>query len=148
MAGLLAEHFGTVERLQQASIEGLRAVGGVGPAVAEGVHDYFQLAQSRRLLERLLAAGVRPRAPERRDGPLQGKTFVITGTLNSMTRGEAEERIKRLGGTAGSSVSRKTDYLVVGANPGSKLEKAQKLKVPVLDEAAFQALLDSVRSSD
>jgi DNA ligase (NAD+) len=141
MAGMLAEHFGSIERLQDATVDDLRAVGGVGPAVAEAVHDYFQLPASRRLIERLLAAGVRPRPPERREGPLQGKTFVITGTLSSMTRGEAEERIKALGGTSGSSVSKKTDYLVVGADPGSKLEKARKLKVPVLDEAAFLELL-------
>ena len=142
MAGVLAEHFGTVERLRDASVDDLRAVGGVGPAVAEGVHGYFQLAVSRRMIERLLAAGVRPRAPERREGPLQGITFVITGTLSSMTRGEAEERIRALGGTPGSSVSKKTGYLVVGADPGSKLEKARKLKVPVLDEAAFLDLLE------
>jgi DNA ligase (NAD+) len=142
MAGVLAEHFGTVERLRDASIDDLRAVGGVGPAVGEGVHDYFQRAESRRLIERLLAAGIHARPPERREGPLQGKTFVITGTLSSMTRGEAEERIKALGGTAGSSVSKKTDFLVVGADPGSKLERARKLKVPVLDEAAFLELMD------
>ena len=142
MAGLLADHFRSIDRLQNASVEDLRAIGGVGPAVAEAVHEYFQLPASRRLIERLLAAGVHPRAPERQDGPLSGKTFVITGTLNSMTRGEAENRIKSLGGSAGSSVTKKTDYLVVGADPGSKLEKAQRLKVPVLDEAAFVELLE------
>ena len=141
MAGLLAEQFGTIERLQDASLDDLRAVGGVGPRVAEAVHDYFELPDSRRLIERLLAAGVQPRAPQRREGPLEGKTFVITGTLSSMTRGEAEDRIKALGGTMGSSVSRKTDYLVVGADPGSKLARAQKLKVPVVDEAALLELL-------
>jgi DNA ligase (NAD+) len=142
MAGLLAEHFGTIGRLPDASVDDLLAINGVGPALAEAVHDYFQLPESRRLIERLLAAGVEPRAPRRREGPLQGKTFVITGTLSSMTRGEAEERIKALGGTVGSSVSKKTEYLVVGADPGSKLEKARKLKVPVLDEAAFIQLTD------
>ncbi|MDQ6710532.1 MAG: NAD-dependent DNA ligase LigA [Candidatus Dormibacteraeota bacterium] len=141
MAGLLADHFGSIDRLQDASIDDLRAIGGVGPAVAADVHEYFQRAESRRLIERLLAAGVEIRAPERRDGPLTAKTFVITGTLDSMTRGEAEERITALGGTVGSNVSKKTDYLVVGADPGSKLEKAQRLKVPVLDEAAFLQLL-------
>jgi len=74
-------------------------------------------------------------------GPLAGKTFVLTGTLETMTRGEAEERIRELGGVPSSNVSKKIDYLVVGADPGSKLEKAQRLKVPVLDEAAFRDLI-------
>jgi DNA ligase (NAD+) len=141
MAGLLADHFLTIDRLQSASVEDLRAIGGVGPTVAEGVHDYFQLAASRALIERLLQAGIEIKAPERHEGPLTGKTFVLTGTLGSLTRGQAEERIKSLGGTVGPGVTKKTDYLVVGADPGSKLEKAQRLKVPVLDEAAFLHLL-------
>ena len=141
MAGLLADHFGTIDRLQSASVDDLRAIGGVGPTVAEGVHDYFQLQASRALIQRLLRAGIVIKQPERREGPLTGKTFVLTGTLGSLTRGQAKERIKSLGGTIGSGVTKKTDYLVVGADPGSKLEKAQRLKVPVLDEAAFLALL-------
>jgi len=142
MAGLLADHFGTIDRLQAASVDDLRAIGGVGPTVAEDVHEYFQRPESRRLIERLLAAGIEIRQPERREGPLSGKTFVLTGTLNSLTRGEAEERIKALGGVIGPGVSKKTDYLVEGADPGSKLEKAQRLKIPILDETAFLALLD------
>jgi DNA ligase (NAD+) len=141
MAGLLADHFGTIGHLQDASVDELRAITGVGPTVAEEVHEYFQRPESRRLIERLLAAGIEIKQPERREGPLSGKTFVLTGTLTSLTRGEAEERIKALGGAIGSSVSKKTDYLVVGADPGSKLEKAERLKVPILDEAAFLALL-------
>jgi DNA ligase (NAD+) len=144
MAGLLADHFGTLDRLQSASIEDLRAVGGVGPTVAEGVHEYFQRPESRRLIERLLAAGIEIKKPERREGPLTGRTFVLTGTLSSLTRGQAEERIKGLGGSIGSSVSKKTDYLVAGADPGSKLEKAQRLKVPILDETAFLDLLEHI----
>ena len=93
------------------------------------------------MIERLLAAGIEIKKPERREGPLAGKTFVLTGTLSSLTRGQAEERIKDLGGSIGSSVSKKTDYLVVGVDPGSKLEKAQRLKVPILDETAFLELL-------
>ena len=141
MAGLLADHFGALDRLQSASVEDLRAIGGVGPTVAEDVYDYFQRPESRRLIERLLAAGIEIKKPERREGPLTGKTFVLTGSLSSLTRGQAEERIKGLGGAIGSSVSKKTDYLVVGADPGSKLEKAQRLKIPILDEAAFLELL-------
>ena len=146
MAGLLADHFGTIDRLRAASVDDLRAIGGVGPTVAEGVHDYFQLPASRALIERLLHAGIVIKEPERHEGPLTGKTFVLTGTLSSLTRGAAEERIKSLGGTIGSGVTKKTDYLVVGADPGSKLEKAQRLKVPVLDEAAFLDLIDQTPS--
>jgi len=142
MAGLLADHFGTIDRLQAASVDDLRAIGGVGPTVAEDVHEYFQRPESRRLIERLLAAGIEIKQPERREGPLSGKTFVLTGTLNSLTRGEAEERIKALGGAIGPGVSKKTDYLVEGTDPGSKLEKAQRLKIPILDETAFLALLE------
>jgi DNA ligase (NAD+) len=137
MATILANNFDRVQRLEDASVEDLLAVSGIGPIVAEGIYEYFQRAESRRLIQRLLEAGVRPKAPERHEGPLSGKTFVITGTLSSMTRAQAEERIKALGGAIGSGVSKKTDYVVVGADPGSKLEKAQKLKIPILDEAAF-----------
>jgi DNA ligase (NAD+) len=143
MATILASHFESLARLQDASVGELRGVAGVGPIVADDVHEYFQREESRQLIERLLAAGVTVTAPERQEGPLTGKTFVITGTLTSMTRGQAEERIKSLGGAIGSSVSKKTDYLVVGADPGSKLERAQKLKIPIFDEAAFLQLLGS-----
>jgi DNA ligase (NAD+) len=141
MAGVLADHFGSIDRLQGATVDDLRTVGGVGPTVAEAVHEYFQRPESRRLIQRLLEAGITIKQSERREGPLTGKTFVMTGTLGSMTRPEAEERIKALGGAIGSSVSKKTDYLVVGADPGSKLERAEKLKIPILDEAAFLELI-------
>jgi DNA ligase (NAD+) len=141
MAGLLAEYFGSIDRLQGATVDELRAVGGVGPTVAEAVHEYFQRPEPRRLIERLLDAGVTIKPLDRTEGPLSGKTFVLTGSLTSVTRGQAEGRIKTLGGTIGSAVSKKTDYLVVGADPGSKLEKALRLKVPILDEAAFLELI-------
>ena len=141
MAGWLADHFGAIDRVQSAGVDDLRAIGGIGSTVAEEVHEYFQRPQSRRLIERLLAAGIEIKQPERVDGPLSGKTFVLTGTLTSLTRGQAEERIKTLGGAIGSAVSKKTDYLVVGADPGFKLEKAQRLKIPILEETAFLELL-------
>ena len=141
-ATALAEHFGSLEPLRRASVDELQAVGGIGPVVAEGVQAYFARPESNRLIDRLLAAGIRLASAERPQGRLSGKTFVLTGSLGSMTRPQAEERIRALGGAAGSSVSRKTDYLVVGQDPGSKLERAQRLKVPILDERAFQKLLE------
>ena len=141
VATILADHFESLAWLQGASVDDLRSVGGVGPIVAEDVHEYFARPESRDLIQRLLAAGVTITAPERQEGPLTGKTFVLTGSLTSMTRGEAELRIKSLGGAIGASVTKKTDYLVVGADPGSKLERAQKLKVPILDETAFLAMI-------
>ncbi|HEX3629065.1 MAG TPA: NAD-dependent DNA ligase LigA [Candidatus Dormibacteraeota bacterium] len=141
MAQTLAEGFDSIERLQGATVDELRAIGGVGPIVADEVHEYFRRAESQGLIQRLLEAGVAIKAAERRDGPLTGKTFVLTGTLASMTRGQAEEGIKVLGGTIGTGVSKRTDYVVVGADPGSKLDKAQKLKLPILDEAGFLKLI-------
>jgi DNA ligase (NAD+) len=140
-ATALAEHFGAIDRLLEASIDDLTAVSGVGPIVAEAVYTFLQRAEPRRLIQRLLEAGVRVAPPIRREGPLSGKTFVLTGTLSALSRGQAEERIRALGGQASSSVSKKTSYLVVGADPGSKLERAERLKVPILDEAAFLKLL-------
>lgn len=142
-AEVLANHLESIDRLLEASVDELRNIGGVGPIVAQGVHDFFQRTESRRLIERLLSAGVTIEPPKRHEGPLVGKTFVITGTLTSMTRGQVEDRIKSLGGAIGSGVTKRTDYLVVGADPGSKLEKAQKLKVPILDESSFLDLLNS-----
>ena len=138
----LAEHFGSIDRLRRASVDELQAVSGIGPVVAEGVQAYLARPESNRLIDRLLATGIRLTSAERPQGRLSGKTFVLTGSLGSMTRPEAEERIRALGGAAGSSVSRKTDFLVVGQDPGSKLERAQRLKVPILDERAFQKLLE------
>jgi DNA ligase (NAD+) len=144
MAGILADHFDSIARLQAASIAELRNVGGVGPIVADGVHEYFQREESRGLIQRLLEAGLVIKAPERPEGPLSGKVIVLTGSLTAMTRGEAERAIVALGGSVGSSVTKKTDYLVVGADPGSKLEKAQRLKVPILDEAGFRKLIGNL----
>ncbi|HSR24957.1 MAG TPA: NAD-dependent DNA ligase LigA [Candidatus Eisenbacteria bacterium] len=140
-ADLLAAEFGSLDRLRTATEEDLLLVEGVGPSMAREIHHFFQ-GQGGELIDHLLAAGVRPQeAAERAEGPLTGKTFVFTGTLNRMTRPEAEELVRSLGGKAGSSVSSKTHYLVAGEAAGSKLEKAQRLKVPVLTEDDFFALI-------
>jgi DNA ligase (NAD+) len=140
-AKALAEHFGTLERIMSASEEELQEVRDVGPEVARSIRQFFAERQNRRVIERLLAAGVRPLPVERVEGPLSGKKLVLTGRLASMTRPEAQRRIEALGGRVVSSVSKDVDYVVVGADPGSKLAKAEKLGLRLLDEDAFRRLI-------
>jgi DNA ligase (NAD+) len=140
-AELLAADFGSIERLRAASEEELQRVEGVGPSMAREVHMYFQ-GHGGELVGKLLAAGVQPQAVEAPgEGPLTGKTFVFTGTLETMSRPDAEALVRKLGGKAASSVSSKTTYVVAGPNAGTKLEKAQKLKLAILDEEQFLALV-------
>jgi len=141
----LAQHFGDARALAQASVEEIQRVQDVGPIVAGSIRAYFDNAENRRLLERLLASGIEWPPVERPQstGKVAGKTFVITGTLEQMSREAAREAILEHGGKVTGSVSKKTDYLVAGADPGSKLDKARQLGVEVLDEAAFLALLKS-----
>jgi DNA ligase (NAD+) len=140
-ADLLAADFGTIEKLRAATEEELLKVEGIGPNMAREVQLYFQ-GQGGELVARLLAAGVEPQAVEAPgEGPLTGKTFVFTGTLETMSRPDAEALVRKLGGKAASAVSSKTDYVVAGPGAGSKLEKAQKLKVAVLDEEQFLAII-------
>jgi len=126
-----------------ASVEQLQEVPDVGPVVAQSIAAFFHEAHNRKVVNELLAAGVRWKAPKSasRRSNLAGKTFVLTGTLPHLTREEAAERIQAAGGKVSGSVSSKTDYVVVGADPGSKYDKAKALDVPVLDEQAFLALL-------
>ena len=140
-AQLLAADFGGIDRLRGASEDDLRRVEGVGPSMAHEVHAYFQ-GPGVALIDKLLAAGVKPQAAEAQgEGPFTGKTFVFTGTLEFMSRPDAEALVRKLGGKAAGSVSAKTDYVIAGPGAGSKLEKAQKLKVSILDEEQFKALL-------
>src|SRR5213080_180687 len=140
-AKALAEHFGTLERLMDATEEELQEVRDVGPEVAASIRGFFAEKQNRKVIQKLLAAGVRPAAVTRPKGPLAGKKFVLTGTLDAMTRPEAQRRIEALGGRVQSSVSKETDYVVVGADPGSKLAKAKALGVRTLEEKALLKLL-------
>lgn len=144
-ARALAQQFHTLDRLAGASREELEAVPDVGPVVAESVADWFASPDGKRLLSKFERAGVHvQRAVGAAQGPLSGKSFVVTGTLDAMSRPEAEERIRALGGHAGSSVSKETDYLVVGAEPGeNKTKAATKYGTQVLDEAGFLRLLKS-----
>ncbi len=140
-ATALAQHFGTLERLMAASEAELTAVRDVGPEVAAAIHAFFAEQRNREVIARLHAAGVRPAAVQAVAGPLSGKKFVLTGGLGSMTRPEAQRRIEALGGRVVSSVSKETDYVVVGDDPGSKLAKAEKLGVARLDEHSFRKLV-------
>jgi DNA ligase (NAD+) len=143
VAELLIAHFGSVESVMEADTASLASVPGIGPVVAESVVRYFAQPGNRSVVARLRECGVRTDR-ERALAPsthLAGKTFVLTGELDTMTRAEATERIQAAGGKVTGSVSRKTDYVVVGASPGSKYERAQALGVPTLDESAFRALL-------
>ncbi|MGA7911557.1 MAG: NAD-dependent DNA ligase LigA [Candidatus Dormiibacterota bacterium] len=140
-ADLLAADFGTIDRLREAGEDDLKRVEGIGPSMAREVHVYFH-GPGGELAGRLLAAGVEPQAVEAvGEGPFTGKTFVFTGTLETMSRPDAEDLVRRMGGKAASSVSAKTDYVVAGPGAGSKLEKAQKLKLEILDEQGFLAIL-------
>jgi DNA ligase (NAD+) len=144
-AQVLVDALGSVERMVQASLEELQQVHEVGPVLAASVRLWLDEPANRQLLERLAQAGVRMEAPrrERAEGPqpLAGQTFVLTGTLAALSRDEAQQRIEALGGKVTGSVSRKTNYVVVGTDAGSKLEKARALGVTTLDELAFLRLI-------
>jgi DNA ligase (NAD+) len=144
-AATLARQFRTLDRILAAPLEALQTVSEIGPVVAGSVRGFADESRNRALVERLAQAGVnmQSQAPEVTDepGPLAGKVFVLTGTLQSMSREEAVEALERLGARISGSVSRKTRYLVAGSDPGSKLEKAGQLGVETLDEEAFRALI-------
>lgn len=141
-ANLLAQHFGSLEDLARASEEELLQVEGIGPQVARSIRDYFQNPRNQQLIKELLDLGVKPLPPEKpRETPLAGKTFVFTGTLEHFSREEAKALVTARGGKVSSSVSAKTDYVVVGADPGSKYVKAKELGVTILDEEAFRELI-------
>jgi DNA ligase (NAD+) len=140
----LARHFGKLDAVMDATEEQLLEVSDVGPIVAKSIRTFFDQPHNREVVEQLRACGVHwtegepaARAPQ----PLSGKTFVITGTLPTLSRDEAKDRVEAAGGKVAGSVSKKTDYVVAGTEAGSKLTKAQELGVAVIDEAALLALL-------
>jgi DNA ligase (NAD+) len=144
-AATLARHFRTMEQLLQAPAEMLHSVAEIGPVVAASVRDFADEPRNRDLVARLAREGVnmtsRAPAPTNQPGALAGKVFVLTGALSGMSREEATELLERLGAKVSGSVSRKTSYLVAGADAGSKLEKARTLGVETLDEQAFLQLI-------
>ncbi|HEX5423522.1 MAG TPA: NAD-dependent DNA ligase LigA [Candidatus Acidoferrales bacterium] len=142
-AQLLASHFGSMDKIADASAEELMEVGEIGPKIAEGVREFFSEGPNRKLIERLKQAGVNMKAERKAQvsAKFAGKTFVFTGTLANRTREEAEALVASHGGKAGGSVSKKTSYVVVGTDPGSKFDKAKSLGVPIVTEAQFEKLL-------
>jgi DNA ligase (NAD+) len=146
-AELLADHFGSMEAISNASTEELEKVQEVGPKVAVSIDAFFREPQNRQLIERLKAAGlmfdhiVRRRA----DGPLTGKTFVLTGSMPNLKRDEAKFRIEAAGGKVAAAVSKKTTFVVAGDEAGSKLDKARQLKISVIDERALLNMLPPLK---
>jgi DNA ligase (NAD+) len=140
---LLAAHFGSMDKLQDASAEDLLGVSEVGETIAEGVHEFFAESANRKLIERLRAVGVNMKDERAalKSSKFAGMTFVFTGTLAKRSREEAEALVASHGGKAGGSVSKKTNYVVVGTDPGSKFDKAKTLGVTILDEAQFDKLV-------
>jgi DNA ligase (NAD+) len=142
-AKILARRFASLHELSKCATEELIAIHEIGDKVAESIVEYFKNPENILLLEKLQKAGVKPQAEVviQQDAPLTGKTFVITGTLSRWSRKEAEELVEKAGGRAAGSVSKKTDYVLAGENAGSKLAKAEKLGVEVLDETTFAQLV-------
>jgi len=143
-AQLLAEHFGSMEALEKADEPGLTAVAEVGPKVASSIAEFFSERANRKVIERLREAGIDPQRARQEtiSSRLAGQSFVFTGTLARRSREEAGELVGRHGGKVVGSVSKNTDYVVVGSDPGSKYEKAKSLGVRTLSEDEFDALLD------
>ena len=144
VAVLLADHFGDLEQLMGCPEEELTAIEGVGPVVAKSISKFFKQENNVASVQRILNSGIRIQiSSPPKETALAGKVFVLTGSLVSLTRREAKEKIEALGGKLSGSVSRNTDYVVAGESPGSKLVKARELGVEVIDEAALLELLRS-----
>ncbi len=143
-AELLAEEFGSIDAVMAASKEELERVEEVGSRISEAILDFFSREANQELVKHLRAAGVDMTAEKKqRSTQLEGLTFVLTGTLPTLSREEAKEKIEAAGGKVSGSVSKKTSYVVAGEEAGSKLDKAQELKITVLDEAGLIAMLHS-----
>lgn len=145
VAELLCARFPSYEKLRDADVEQMTEVEGVGPVIAQSVYDFFQTPKNRELFEELARVGVSLSASEQGQRPqtLSGITFVLTGSLDHMSRDEASDRLRALGAHAAGSVSKKTDYVIAGANAGSKLDRARELGVPVLSEDDLSRILET-----
>jgi DNA ligase (NAD+) len=148
VAETLAQQFASVEELAQASLETLQSIPGLGPIIATNIVAFFRRDRSRRLIEKLRRAGVRMEqvvVPQPVTGPLAGETFVISGTLPTWTRQEARQAIEGSGGKVAGVVTKRTSYLVLGANPGSKHTKARDLDIPIIDEDQLRQMIEGSR---
>ena len=144
-ASVLADAFHSVEEIRKQGIEALSKIPEIGTVMAESIYEFFRSPEAQKVLSKFEKAGVRMKGERQTaKGKLQGKTFVLTGSLSTCTRSEAFELIQRRGGRISDSVSQKTDYVVVGGNPGSKLDKAKKLRIPMLTEAEFKRLVSLI----
>ncbi|MBF0493669.1 MAG: NAD-dependent DNA ligase LigA [Candidatus Omnitrophica bacterium] len=143
ISALLAEKFTSLEKFMQSKEEELMEIKEIGPEIAESITSFFEEKNNRNVIQKLIAHGVKIKKYEKAAGKLEGKKFVFTGTLSAMSRGEAEKRIESMGGEAQSNVTKDTDYVVVGENPGSKATDAQKKDIKILREAEFLKLLSS-----
>ena len=142
VAGILATTFGSLEKLIGATLDNLTAIDGVGPVVAKSIEDFFKQDENRNAVNDIVSGGVRISGETTpKQGGLEGKVFVLTGTLETLTRSQAKKIIETAGGKVTGSVSRNTDYLVAGASPGSKLQRASELGVPIIDEETLRRLM-------
>jgi DNA ligase (NAD+) len=137
----LAEHFGSLDRLMFAGLDDINFIENIGPVVAQSVYDYFRHKENLKFIDKLIKSGVKIHHGHKKAGKLTGKTFVITGTLEKMSRDDAKNKIKELGGKTTESISKQTSYIVVGHEPGSKYDKAIKLGTEILDEKKFLELV-------
>lgn len=142
IADVLASNFGSMDKLKAAGLQEIEGIQEIGPVVAQSIYDFFKSKETYRILEKLKAKGVNMKDEGRaRGGRFEGMTFVLTGALSSFARSDAEELIKRQGGRVSDSVSRNTDYVIVGERPGSKYDTAKKLGVRIIEETEFRKML-------
>ena len=143
-AGLLAREFRNWDRLEAADAEALEAIDGIGPIVAQSLKTFVDQKANQQMVRQLLSCGLRQQTVDHAPtGGMDGKVFVITGTLQSLNRSQAKQAVEYAGGRVTSAVSRNTDFVVVGESPGSKLAKAESLGVAVLNEDQFRQLLET-----
>jgi DNA ligase (NAD+) len=146
-ARVLAEAFGRLQEIRSADERRLRAVAGLGPAIAANIAAFFRRPENKRVVALCLERGLVLIEQRRREGPLSGRTFVFTGTLDALSRAEARTLVERLGGRTSETVSRTSDYVVAGRDSGAKYEQARERRIPVLDEKQFLRLVRAPKPS-
>jgi DNA ligase (NAD+) len=141
-AEILAHHFGSIDELKKATVEKLTGIDQIGPVLAKSIYEYFHDSNNLKIVDKLIAAGLNPQYKKsKQSDKLAGKTFVVTGTLENFSRSQIEQTIKENGGKVSSSISKKTDYVLAGTEPGNKLDKAQQLGVKIINKEQFMKLI-------